>query len=148
MTSSIRTKEPEEDAVESVSGTERKSNPSSIVGRSSEPEQQREEKGDQEVQKELLLCLRPVRDGDQKIQKKISFEDATKKLEKKKRPAPDSSWNGPTATAVAKDPPSRPFKKRGMAEVSNDSSRTKDVFEVAEMDTDAAESLMLMNKKP
>ena len=154
MTSSVRTKEPEEDAVESVSGTDTnkkarsETNPSSVIGRSAESEHPGDEKAEQEVQKELLLCLRPVRDGDQKMQKKISFEDGARKKLGKKRPAPDSSWNGQSSPSMACGPPTRPFKKRGMADISKDSTRTSDQFEVAEIDTDAAESLMLMNKKP
>ncbi|KAL7576647.1 hypothetical protein ACA910_005581 [Epithemia clementina (nom. ined.)] len=158
VTSSIRTKEPEEDACggDSVSGMETnkkskfpESSASSVVARSSEPDQQqpREDKGDQEVQKELLLCLRPVRDGDQKMQKKITFDERTKKLDSKKRLASEAGWTTGQTTSSGKGSSSRPFKKRGLAEVSN-STLSKDNLDVAEMDTDAAESLMLMNKKP
>lgn len=178
VTSSIRTKEPEEDTADSVTGTDtnintsnnnkkgriQESSSSSLVGRSpSEVELPRiEEKAEplQEAEKELLLCLRPVRDGDQKVQKRITFADrgAANKIESKKRPAIESSWKtGQTCTTTStsgrggvggkSSSSSRPFKKRGVTEVSS-STKSNDTLDVAEMDTDAAESLMLMNKKP
>uniref|UniRef100_A0A7S2V9B7 PAS domain-containing protein n=1 Tax=Entomoneis paludosa TaxID=265537 RepID=A0A7S2V9B7_9STRA len=146
VTSSIRTKEREEESCESVSGDSKKNAPSAKSSVKSPPATTAgEDKAVEsvEVERELLLCLRPIRDGEHKMHdSKLRFDKKTKG--KKKRSASDGA---PSASA-----PCRPFKKRGMAtEVTASSKSTNetadDAMASAEVDTDAAESLMMMNKK-
>jgi len=152
VTSSIRTKEEEEDAAESVSGDSKSKSkqPGKSLSKSPSPtgnEKALTDAATTEVEKELLLCLRPIRDGElhdgkRRYDKKVKG--------KKKRAAPssnddDDDWEGGNS-------PNRPFKKRGVAEVTSSSKSTtktdhEDPVASEEMDTDAAESLMLMTKK-
>lgn len=145
VTSSIRTKEPDEDCADSGSTDSKKKSDS----KSSLIDNFGDEKGEIQVEKELLLCLRPIRDGEHNMHdSKLRFE---KKGKKKKRLS--SEDDGALNAA-----PNRPFKKRGMtAEVTFSSSTSKTGGEQEEhqaqkslaseeIDTDAAESLMLMNK--
>ena len=157
MTSSIRTKEPEDDA-DSISGDSKKSKSKSatVSSKSNSDDSKEEEKAKEPiVEKELLLCLRPIHDGDEKIQDTKIVYDAKAKKGKKKRSAPDGGWEGDApASPNAASTSSRPLKKRGMGDVTSSSSKetkseggpSNGKAESQEMDTDAAESLMMMNK--
>jgi len=115
--------------------------------------------------KEILLCLRPIRDGEGKVSEKHRFIPGSNSAEKREISESNGSMAGEpessrlmTSSMVAEKPPvqSRPPKKR-KTNMSNQKAKKRvnadpgaAVTEHAELsedvpDTDVAESLMLMS---
>lgn len=90
-------------------------------------------------EKELLLCLRPIRDGDDKMDEKLRFGGL-----RKKKLAPGSPARSDTTNTKP------PKKRRPDAEDLEEEPPTKKASatpQEGKVDTEVAESLMAMNKQ-
>lgn len=103
-------------------------------------------------QQELLLCLRPIRDGDKKADRSLAFvypatcETVEMETDGEKSPVPVGSALGEDGKPLLKKPP----KKRTLPKSSNMGSKTKKKKKsdanASETEKSVVESLMLMNK--
>jgi hypothetical protein len=91
--------------------------------------------------KEILLCLRPIRDGDEKIDPKFRF------VAKEKREVSDGSMTGPSSSVSAQRDPSSSEqgqkRKASGAAAGRSPKRTRADSDVGAQ-ADVAASLMLM----
>lgn len=147
VTSSIRTRHPDEERPD-LPLDSAKSKSSTTSSNQDDPPQAPEV-----GVKELLLCLRPIRDGDEKVDEKHRFTG--------KREVSDDSNTACTSSgdekksgksSLSTDAPVRapPLKKR-KAELeetaSKESSEAQDLSTPGPVDTAVAESLMMMSTK-
>jgi hypothetical protein len=109
--------------------------------------------------KELLLCLRPIRDGDKKVDSKYRFnalgqgDDVILVSESDKGPSSGetSLLSSTSETQVASRPPKkRKIKDMMEAPLKRSTGKRKKGDPSADVDTEKSvvESLMLMNKTP
>lgn len=130
VTSSIRTRSLSDEAVE-ITGTVPIAKPVGSTTSSSKPVSEPRDTTPQETVKELLLCLRPIREGEEKVTEEFRFKaKASKPTENavsdkddtKKGDSENTNINGlnPTiASGVRMPVVKRPMKKRPFAELKS-----------------------------
>lgn len=156
VTSSIRTREPEEDLDDGLTVDTRKPPPdtsrASSVSNDTPNDAIPVKTEEKETVREILLCLRPIRDGDEKVDPKYRFV-----ARERREVSEDSNTGNSSSTSADADPasssdqgrPSGPAKKRKMTANDPDDDpykRTRTDSEVG-MDAAVVESLMLMSHR-
>ena len=110
--------------------------------------------------KELLLCLRPIRDGEKKVDESLRFRPVSMDVSPQAEEPMVSASGGDTATeqksasslSSSNKESKRPPKKRALPTHSSDSFSTTEDSPVkkktkgSETEKSVVESLMLMNK--
>lgn len=101
--------------------------------------------------KELLLCLRPIRDGEEKVDGKLRLRYGGKR-EVSEEDSGNSSGDGDavqnSSLSGTGGPPPRPLNKRKSTEKGKASSKRRHAEATGkedEVDTDVAESLVMMS---
>jgi hypothetical protein len=89
--------------------------------------------------KELLLCLRPIREGEEKVDAAMGFRPVKSKFEVAKEDSLHDSSN------ASKDHPKGPVKKRQVWQQENNASITTDSTRVSTNESSASEPA---KKKP
>lgn len=153
VTSSIRTRSLKDDSSDEQMGPlEAKAAAASAKESSTDTSKAGEEDPKDEI-KELLLCLRPIRDGEEPVDESLRFVPP-KKVELLEFAGRTESSDPPSSASTSADgkAKSRPPKKRPIvsepssSSVSNDSKEKNKKPRIGE-EKSAVESLMLMGNK-
>jgi hypothetical protein len=128
VTSSIRTVEPPAKENAEFSSDDGKSGKSGGISKNAKSEEESSPSEPEVLAKELLLCLRPIRDGKTKVDGKLMFGVSRE-----------------TSPSTAESPKSKPPKKRRPGGLSEEPPSKK--AHKAEVDNDVVESLMSMKKE-
>ena len=141
VTSSIRTVETPRDSAALEGGSDDgKSRKSGAKAGTKSEEGSAQSEPDVPPEKELLLCLRPIRDGEAQIEGKLGLG-----LLKKKKKSPPKEVGGSSPSRPESTKP--PKKRRPDGPPEDEPSTKKAATPSQEGDTDAADSLMAINKQ-
>lgn len=157
MTSSVRTREPEEEYDESFEVDSRKPPPSqpdasraSSVTNETEVEVLASKPEEKEGVKEILLCLRPIRDGDEKVDPSFRFVARARRFEDNHARTSDlaSAHVDVSSSSDQGRLSPGPVKKRKMSPSGEEGGaykRTRTESDVGMVDAAIAKSLVLMS---
>lgn len=155
MTSSVRTRDAEEETESTTDTKSKKSKTTGVSSSSSKGSASDTESQQPKVQvKELLLCLRPIRDGEEKVDEMYRFPPNAKRVVSEDSNTGQSSGDGEVSGPSSLSdgggrPPPRPPKKRiqhTLKELPLKRAR-KSESSAGTGDTDIAESLVMMSSK-